>query len=71
MSSDDDFLKSLLLTAQLRMRPKATVVFVVLVVKSAIVMENITNEYTLLAEVISNLCLQHMRLISRTEHKEI
>lgn len=69
MSSDDDFLISLLPTAQLRMRPKDTVVFAV--IKSAIVMENITKEYTLLAEVVSNLCLQHMRLVSRTEHKEI
>jgi hypothetical protein len=69
MSSDDDFLISLLLTVQLRMRHKDTVAFTV--VKRAIIMENITKEYTLLAEVVSNLYFQHMRLASETEHKEV
>jgi hypothetical protein len=61
MSSDDDFLISLLRTAQLRMRPKDTMVFTV--VKSAIVMEDIMKEYTLLTQVVSSLCFQHMRLV--------
>jgi hypothetical protein len=61
MSSDGDLLISLLRTAQLRMHPKDAVIFTV--VKSAIVMENIMKEYTLLAKVVSSLCFQHMRLV--------
>jgi hypothetical protein len=43
------------------MHPKDTVVFTV--VETAIVMENIMKEYTLLAEVVPSLRFQHMRLV--------